>query len=447
VITGFTSGIAVILFSSQIKDLLGLTTGPLPGDIFGKWAIYLRSLDSINWTALTLSLVCIGIIVAVRRVSARIPAPLVAMMAATVLVQLFGLPVETIGSRFGGLPAGLPHPELPAFSLQRVHELFSPALTLALLVAIESLLSAVVADGMTGDRHQPNTELVAQGIANMCSPLFGGIPAAGSLARTAINIKNGGRSPVAGMVHALTLLTVLMLFGRWASLVPMCSLAAILVVIAYHMSEWRTFRALLWAPGSDVAVLVATCGLTVVFNLSLAVQVGVVLSALVFVKRMADLTRIDPLSPTTDAPTATNAPPDPEAFNRRDLPAGVEVYDVNGPFFFGAADKLRNLMPIFSKPSKVTILRVRQVPTIDATGLHSLSRFYKECTARGTHLILSGVQPQVMEMLERWPDTETIGRKNIARNLEAALERARQLVGASAAVSVRRKGRKGKRAA
>jgi SulP family sulfate permease len=434
VITGFTSGIAVIIFSSQIQDLLGLSTGALPGDVFGKWGVYLNHLATINWAAAGLSVLCIGIIAVLRRRFPRVPATLVAMVVATALVQLGGLPVETIASRFGGIPTSLPRPELPAVSLERMQELFSPALSVALLAAIEALLSAVVADGRIGSRHRPNTELIAQGIANLCSPLFGGIPATGAIARTATNIKNGGRTPVAGMVHALALLVLVLVFGRWASMVPMCSLAAILVVVAYHMSEWHAFRSLLRAPRSDMVVLLCTFTLTVVFDLSLAVQVGVVLASLLFVKRMADLTRIGILENGTAFPAEAardDLLSDPPTLNKQDVPEGVEVYEIQGPLFFGAADKLQSTMPIYSRPPRVMILRLSQVPTIDATGLHALADFHKECASRGTHLILSGVQPQVMEKLLRWPECRALVRKNFTATIGQALQEARALLGLS----------------
>lgn len=431
VITGFTSGIAVIIFSCQIKDLLGLTTGALPGDVFGKWTVYLENLATINWSALGLSALCIGVIVYLRRHYPRVPGALVAMILATVLVQVLGLNVETIGSRFGGIPSSLPRPELPAMSWSLARKLFSPALTVALLAAIESLLSATVADGMIGDQHNPNTELMAQGVANLFSPLFGGIPATGAIARTATNIKNGGRSPIAGMVHALTLLSLMAAFGRWASLVPMGALAAILVVVSYHMSEWRAFRSLLQAPWSDRVVLLATFLITVIFDLTLAVQVGVVLASLLFVKRMADLTEVGALQSATlygglssdeEEETGQKTPGQPR------LPQGVEVYEINGPFCFGAADKLRNIMPIVARSARVMIVLLRHVPTIDATGLHALSEFHKQCAGKGTHLILSGVQPHLMKMLLRWPASDVIGRDNICTDIEMALKRANLIV-------------------
>ncbi|HEV3258071.1 MAG TPA: sulfate permease [Gemmataceae bacterium] len=446
VITGFTSGIAVIIFSSQIKDLLGMTTGTLPGHVSGQWLVYLQSLGTINWAAAGIAGLCIWMIVYLRRYYPRVPATLVAMVVATVLVQIAGLHVDTIGSRFGDLPRTLPRPELPHFSLERMKELWSPALSVALLAAIESLLSAVVADGMIGGRHRPNTELIAQGIANLCSPIFGGIPATGAIARTATNVKNGARTPVAGMVHAVSLLLFMLVFGRWARLVPMCSLAAILVIVSYHMSEWRAFRSLFRAPRQDLIILLATFILTVVFDLSLAVQVGVVLAALLFVKRMADMTRVGPLQAAGGA-GADELADDPGAISKRQVPRGVEVYEIQGPLFFGAADKLRNTMPIFGRPPTVMILRLRQVPVIDATGLHALVEFHKECARLGTHLILAGVQPNVLVKLHRWPESEAIGANDIVRNIDHALARAREIVGHLPTEPKDGKEKKGKRVA
>lgn len=431
VVTGFTAGIAVIIFSTQIKDLLGLQTSELPGDVAGKWAVYLGSLDTITWPAVALSALCIAIILLTRRLAPRLPGTLLAMIVATILVQAFALPVETIGSRFGAIPATLPAPQLPDWSLERARELISPALTVALLAAIESLLSAMVADTMIGGQHRPNTELIAQGIANLASPLFGGIPATGAIARTATNVKNGARTPVAGMVHALTLLLIMLFFSQWASLVPMCALAAILVIVAWNMSEWHTIKHLLHAPRSDVAVLLATFFLTVVFDLTVAVQVGVVLSAVLFVRRMAELTRVGTPGSLRQLQTEMSEDEldrDPTA-HQRQVPDGVEVYEIHGPFFFGAADKLRGLLSVVSRPPRVMILRLRHVPVIDATGLHELSQFHSQCRRKGTHLILSGVQGHMEKVLLRWPASHDIGHENIVPNFAIALRRTHQVLG------------------
>ncbi|HUO84430.1 MAG TPA: SulP family inorganic anion transporter, partial [Thermoanaerobaculia bacterium] len=290
VVTGFTSGIAVIIFSSQIKDLLGLRMGTVPVDFADKWLAYAEALPTLDWTTAAVGAGTLAILVLWPRLTHRIPGPFVAMVAATVAVQMLGLPVETIGSRFGEVPSSLPHLQWPEIPWDRMRELISPGLTIALLAAIESLLSAVVADGMTGGRHKSNVELVGQGVANIASVLFGGIPATGAIARTATNVKSGGRTPLAGIVHAFTLLLILIVMGRWASMIPLAALASILVVVAYHMSEWRSFRSLLSAPKSDIVVLIATFGLTIFVDLTVAVQVGVVLASFLFMKRMSEVT-------------------------------------------------------------------------------------------------------------------------------------------------------------
>jgi SulP family sulfate permease len=431
VITGFTSGIAVIIFSSQIKDLLGLQTGPLPGDMVEKWTAYIEHIGTVNWTAVGISGMCIGFVVCMRWLSPRIPGALIAMLVATALVYVAGWQVETIGSRFGGIPASLPSPELPTFDFDKMKDLVSPAFAVALLAAIESLLSAVVADGMTGQRHRPNTELVAQGIANLASPLFGGIPATGAIARTATNIKNGARTPLAGLVHAITLLVIMLAFGQWASLVPMCSLAAILVVVAYHMSEWHAFKALLKAPRSDVAVLLLTFFLTIFLDLTVAVEVGVVLAALTFVKRMGDLTKISPLS--KEAVLAAHASEanvgrTTELVAKHMTVQGVEIFEIEGPLCFASADKLRGIIPSLQMIPKALILRLRQVPTVDATGMHALDQFHRECRQRGAVLILADVQARIFKALRRSHESKVIGRKNIYTDTAGALKRAEEII-------------------
>jgi SulP family sulfate permease len=344
------------------------------------------------------------------------------MVLATVLVQLFQLPVETIGSRFGDIPSSLPAPSLPALSFERVRELMGPAATVALLAGIESLLSAVVTDGMTGHRHRSNMELVAQGAANIVAPLFGGFCATGAIARTATNVRNGATTPVAGIVHALTLLVIMLVFGRWARLVPMCCLASVLVVVAYNMSEWRAFRGLLRAPRGDVVVLLTTFALTVVFDLTLAVQVGVVLAAFLFMRRMAEVTRVGAVNhdmkDTEDEESGTGVA-------LPSLPAGVQLYEVNGPFFFGAADKLRDVLDVVDRAPRVLILRLRHVPVIDATGLHALERLHADCARAGTALILSAVHSQPLHALRRSKYLRRIGKANVTPNLESAVMRAR----------------------
>ncbi len=370
---GFTSGIALIIFSSQVRDLLGLEMNAVPAPFLTKWDAYARAFDTLNPWALLVAVATFVIILVWPKIERRIPGPFVALIVTTVLVRLLHLPVETIGSRFGVIDAGLPRPTLPHVTLPMLATLAAPAFTIALLGAIESLLSAVVADGMIGGRHRSNMELVAQGIANIASPIFGGMPATGAIARTATNVKNGGRTPVAGMAHALTLLLITLFFGRWAGLVPLATLAAILVVVAFHMSEWRTFGAELRAPKSDVAVLLTTFLLTVLVDLTVAIEVGMVLAAFLFMRRMAEVTNISVFTheftdPKDDFET------DPNAVRRRTVPDGVQVYEISGPFFFGAAEMFKDRVGRIAGKPKVLILRMRHVPAIDSTGLQSTTR-------------------------------------------------------------------------
>lgn len=423
VVTGFTSGIAVIILSSQVKDFLGLKMGAVPADFLEKWQALSRALPTVSPAALAIASGSLLVLIFWPKVSRVVPAPFVAMVLATAAVALLKLPVETIGSRFGAVPSSLPRPQIPHVAWAALRELFHPAFTIALLAAIESLLSAVVADGMIGTRHKSNMELVAQGVANIVSPIFGGIPATGAIARTATNIKAGGRTPLAGIVHAATLFLILTLFGRWAALVPLAALAAILVVVAYHMSEWRSFAALLRAPKSDVIVLLLTFALTVFVDLTVAVQFGIVAAALLFMKRMSEVT--DVAGVTTELAEGDEEGGRPEPL---DIPKGVEVYEVNGPFFFGAADKLRDVLGEVSRRPKVLILRMRNVPAIDATGLHALEQVYKRCRSQGIVFILAEVREQPMRTIIRSRKLPLFGRKNLAKTLDLALEKAREIV-------------------
>jgi SulP family sulfate permease len=368
------------------------------------------------------------------RVSRLVPAPFVAMILATAVVQLFHLPVATIGTRFGAVPSHLPVPHWPAIPWSHIGQFISPAMTVALLAAIESLLSAVVADGMIGTRHKSNMELVAQGIANVASPLFGGIPATGAIARTATNVRTGGRTPVAGMTHSVTLLLILTFLGKWAAMIPLCALAAILVIVSYHMSEWRSFASLLRAPRSDLVVLLLTFILTVFVDLSVAVQVGIVAASLLFMKRMSDLTHVegitDELRDTGEDPgEITQVRKRKRIVSGYEIPQGVEVYQVNGPFFFGAADKLKDVMSEIAKPPKVFILRMKNVPAIDATGIHALEQVEKRCRADGTTMILTEIRQQPLRAIVRARKLELFGgRQNLAKSLDIALQRARQIL-------------------
>jgi SulP family sulfate permease len=425
---GFTSGIALIIFSSQVKDFLGLHMGTVPAPFVEKWQAFGSHLDSVNPWALLVSGATVAIIVGWPYVNRRIPSPFVALFASTALVQLLHLPLETIGSRFGVINAALPMPAWPAVGWQDLPGLFAPAFTIALLGAVESLLSAVVSDGMIGGRHRSNMELVAQGVANIASPLFGGIPATGAIARTATNVKNGGRTPVAGIIHAVTLLLIALFFGRWAGLVPLAALAAILVVVAYHMSEWRTFRAELRAPKSDVAVLLATFLLTVLVDLTVAIEVGMVLAAFLFMRRMAEVTNISVLTHEFQDP-ADDFEGDPNAVRRRVVPPGVEVYEISGPFFFGAAETFRDRLREIAGRPRVLILRMRHVPAIDSTGLHVLRDLVRRGRHEGTLVVLSDVHSQPVVAMEHAGLYDELGEDNILGNIDDALNRARTHLG------------------
>jgi sulfate permease, SulP family len=394
VTTGFTSGIAVVIFSAQFKDLLGLQMGALPPEFLAKWHEYWVAASTFSGPTLALSAGTLAVLMIWPRVSRQVPAPVVALVAGTAAAALLHLPVETIGSRFGELPSSLPAPSLPSFAGRDWALLIRPSVTVALLAAIESLLSAVVSDGMIGGRHRSDMELIAQGAANIGSAVFGGIPATGAIARTATNVKCGGRTPVAGMTHALVLALCLWTLGRWVALVPLCVLACILVVVSYHMSEWRSFATLLKAPRSDVAILLATFLLTVLVDLTVAVEVGMVMAAFLFMRRMAEITQID---------AVTREFTDREDSHQRStqgVPPGIQIYDINGPFFFGAAGKLRNVMNEIQSPPQAFILRMSQVPFIDATGLQALGEFQRRCRKQQVGLVLSGVQPQVLATMK-----------------------------------------------
>jgi SulP family sulfate permease len=426
VTVGFTAGIALIIFAGQLRDLFGLQMDHVPADFLEKWPAYAAHLDSINPWALGLGGITIAIILLWPRVTRKIPGSLLAILLTTLVVQLLALPVETIGSRFGSVPTSLPMPRLPHISLELMRELFAPALAIALLAGIESLLSAVVADGMTERRHRSNMELIAQGAANLVSPLFGGIPATGAIARTATNIKNGGRTPVAGIVHALTLLLIMLFFGKWAALIPMATLAGILVVVAWHMSEWHLFVRLLKAPRSDILVLITTFALTVFVDLIIAIEVGVVLAALLFMQRMAETTQISQVGVILhDQEEDTD---DPLALRLRQVPAGVEVYEIAGPFFFGAADKFKNALATISSKPKVLILRLRHVPAIDATALQALDALYRRSLRMNTRLILSGVNADPMLTMKRAGFIEKVGIDNVFDNIDQALQRACDII-------------------
>jgi len=428
VITGFTSGIALIIFSGEIKDFFGLRMGVVPADFIGKWLAYANGVTGVTPSAIAVSSLALGIILIWPRVNRRIPGPFVALIVTTLLVKMMHLPVETIATRFGGISASVPHPQIPHLSLVEVTALVGPAFTIAFLAAIESLLSAVVADGMIGGRHRSNMELIAQGVANVAAPLFGGIPATGAIARTATNVKNGGRTPVAGIIHAVTLLLITVFAGRWAGLIPMATLAAILVVVSYHMCEWRTFLAELRSPKSDVVVLLTTFLLTVLIDLTVAISVGMVLAAFLFMKRMAEVTNVRAFKQEFEEDEADRYASDENGMRLRDIPPGVEVYEINGAFFFGAAETFKDTLARIAGKPKVLIIRMRDVLLLDSSGMHALKDVVHRSRKDGTAVLLSDVHMQPLVALTGSTVLEEIGPDNVFSNLDDALQRARDLL-------------------
>lgn len=430
VTTGFTSGIAVVIFSTQVKDFFGLRIGTVPSGFLPQWQTYLSSVGNINPAAAAIGFCSLGLLIFFRRLDPRIPGALITVVLASAAVHFFGIGVETIGSRFGSIPSHFPMPHMPQIDFEHLRELVPDALTIALLAGIESLLSAVVADGMTGDRHSSNGELVAQGIANLGSVMFGGIPATGAIARTATNIKSGAQTPVAGMIHALVLLGFMLLLAPLASLVPLASLAAILFLVAWNMSEVDHFRYLLRAPRGDLVVLLATFLLTILVDLTVAVEVGIVLAALLFMKRMSDVadavTTVDMFqSDDGDTPSIASGP-------LPGVPAGVEVFEVNGPFFFGVADRFKDILNRIESPPKAFILRLDRVPVIDATAMHCLREFYHKCQRQHAVVILSEVQPSVHRALVKFGLVDLIGEHRLHKTFEDALADSKSLLELSA---------------
>jgi SulP family sulfate permease len=421
-IVGFTTGIAVIIFSSQMKDLFGLHMGTVPAEFIEKWKSYSVNITSLNIHALAIGLSTIAIVFLWPKITHKIPGSLIAIIVTTLAVYFFRLPVETIGSRFGSIPSTFPTPVVPDLNLETFQKLILPAFTIALLGSIESLLSAVVADGMMGGNHRSNTELIAQGVANICSAMFGGIPATGAIARTATNIKNGGRTPVAGMIHAITLLIIMLFVGKLAALIPMATLAGILIVVAYNMSEWEHFLLVLKGSKSDAAVLLATFLLTVFIDLTVAIEVGVVLAAFLFIQKMMKYSSVQQLTFSAND-TGEVALTDPR------IPEGVEIFEINGPLFFGAAYKFKDAMRLIENPARVLIIRMRNVPIIDATGLQILRDVNKEIKRKGTKLILSEIQnDQVLNELVNARLVFEIGKGNITDTLDKAIKRSTDIL-------------------
>lgn len=425
-IVGFTSGIALVIFSSQIKDFFGLNITTVPSDFIKKWEIYAQHSASVNYYSLAIAVFTTLVIFLWPKVTHRIPGSLIAIVASSLIATLLHLPVDTIGSKFGSISTSLPAPSLPHLDFDTIRLLIQPAFTIALLGGIESLLSAVVADGMIGGKHKSNLELVAQGAANVFSSIFGGIPATGAIARTATNIRNGGRTPIAGIVHSLTLLLIILFAGKWAALIPMATLAGILVVVAYNMSEWESFIAIARGSKSDAAVLIVTFVLTVMIDLTVAIEIGMILSVFLFMRKMALFSNVHVITSHFSNDKING---DPLSKNDFIVPAGVEVFEITGPLFFGAAYKFKDASKIIENAPQVLIIRMRQVPVIDATGIRTLKDVNRDLQHRGTRLILSEVlTKEVYEDLRKARLLFSIGKANVVNTFAEAIERSKKII-------------------
>ena len=431
IIVGFTSGIAVTIFTTQIADIFGLNFcgEKVPGDFIGKCMIYFQHFDTVNWWNAVVSILSIIIIAITPRFSKKIPGSLIAIIVVTIGVYVLktyaGIDsIDTIGDRFT-IKSELPEAAIPTLNWEAIKDLFPVAITIAVLGAIESLLSATVADGVTGDKHDSNTELIAQGTANLITPLFGGIPATGAIARTMTNINNGGKTPVAGIIHAIVLLLILLFLMPLAQYIPMACLAGVLVIVSYNMSEWRTFKALLKNPKSDVTVLLITFFLTIIFDLTIAIEVGLVIACILFMRRVMETTEIsvikDEIDPNDELDIAV-------CEEHLIIPAGVEVYEINGPYFFGIATKFEETMAQLGDRPKVRIIRMRKVPFIDSTGIHNLTSLCKMSQKEKITIVLSGVNEKVHKTLEKSGFYELLGKQNICPNINVALDRAKEII-------------------
>jgi SulP family sulfate permease len=426
VTVGFTAGIALIIATGQIRDVLGLDITKLPAEFTGQVAAYWDHAGSVSFAAAAIGIGTAALVAVWPRILPRVPGSLVAIVLSTIAVQVLGLNVETIGDRFGAIPSSLPAPHLPSFTWADVQAVFPDAISIALLGAIESLLSAVVADGMIGTRHRSNMELIAQGVANLASPLFGGMPATGAIARTATAVKNGARTPIAGMVHALTLLAILYFLGGLAGMIPLATLGGVLLVVAWNMSELHVVRSLLRAPRSDVLVMLTTFALTVAIDLTVAIQAGMVLAAFLFMRRMAEISEVGALRRMASEEGRAD---DPDALARLDVPPGVEIFELYGTLFFGAVAKFKDAVRQMERRPRVMILRMRDVVVVDASGLRALDDLLAQTKRDGTTLLLSGVHAQPLVAIERSGFLERIGEDNALPDIETALARARALIG------------------
>lgn len=424
VTVGFTSGIALLIFSSQLKDFLGISGVAMPSEFIHKMHALFTNLDKINIYALAMGVMTIAVSLLWSKKFRKIPGSLVAIISTTLVVKIFNLPVDTIGSVFGSVPNTLPMPSIPAVDFAMVQELLPSAFTIALLAGIESLLSAVVADGMIGTKHNSNTELIAQGIANILSPVFGGIPATGAIARTATNIKNGGRTPFAGIFHAITLMIIMLFLGKLAVMIPMATLAGILIIVSYNMSEMDLFMKMFKAPKSDFSVLILTFLLTVLTDLTIAIQFGIIMSALLFMKRMSDMTQADFVKKEfyeIDEEFIASG------ITEENISKDTEIFEINGPFFFGAASLFKDNLKSVTVLPKILILRMRNVPTIDATGLSALEGIVKFCNKRNVRIIISGMNYQPAKAIKKSGLEELIGENYICKNINDAIKKANEI--------------------
>ena len=430
IVVGFTSGIAVTIFTTQIKDLFGLTLPSNPSDFIEKWGVYLQNFNTIDpWCAL-IGVVSVVVIAVTPRFSKKIPGSLIAIILMTIVALLLKnfagvLSIETIGDRFS-ISNELPAAQVPDMNWETIKSLVSPAITIAILGAIESLLSATVADGVIGDHHDSNTELVAQGLANIASPLFGGIPATGAIARTMTNINNGGKTPVAGIIHAVVLLLIFLFLMPLAKYIPMACLAGVLVVVSYGMCGWRSFLELMKNPKSDVTVLLITFFLTIIFDLTIAIEVGLIIACLLFMKRMSETTDVKAITEEIDL--NQDAEFSTGNLDHLIIPQGVEVYEINGPYFFGAGNKFEEIMASFGDRPKVRIIRMRKVPFVDSTGIHNLTSLCEMSKKEGIQIVLSGVREKVNGQLEHAGFYHLIGEENICSHINLALKRANEII-------------------
>lgn len=429
IVTGFTAGIAVTIFTTQIGDFFGLTTGKMPGEFIEKIEVYIHSFSTINLCAFGVAAVSLAVIFLWPKVTRRIPGSLIVILLATIVCAIFKLPVDTIGTRFGEIPSSFPAPQLPKISVNLIIELFPTAVSIALLAAVESLLSAVVADGMIGKKHDSNTELIAQGLANIASPLFGGLPATGAIARTATNIKNGGRTPVAGIIHAVTLLLIMLFLGKFAVYIPMPALAAVLVSVSWNMAGFPEIRSLCKGQKSDILVLFTTFIITIFIDLTVAIGVGLILAAFLFIKKMIELSEIHEQSRrNTDKENAKHLLKSDIQEEPLDIPEGVLVYEIDGPLFFGTAQKFEQAVKRSGAEFKVLIIRMRKMIYLDAGGINTLHQVLEMCRHRHVQLIISGIHTQPYALLHKSGFAKELGDEFIFAKIEHALEKAKHLI-------------------